>query len=225
MRCPVLEGSTTAVSLYFNYRPRVIEKIVEKPVEKIVEKPVPQECPQPKQKVESKKSQSVNQENQGGSNNTNTQIGTTQAPIAIAPNGIANAAPNLGTQSVNNFGPPPVTFTWATRDIVPPVEADNKPSQYKYEKEVIATPSAAYTPVSIAVSCDSEIEAIDSRPDGASVLTTHLNSLAATDKRIGLVYFGGTAITPSKPLIMHIWANQPFSVQQVAQTHIKGFSD
>lgn len=41
------------------------------------------------------------QQNQG-SNGTNTQIGTAQAPVAIAPNGIANAAPNLGTQTVNN---------------------------------------------------------------------------------------------------------------------------
>jgi hypothetical protein len=51
------------------------------------------------------------QENNGGSNNTNTQIGTAQGPIAIAPNGIANAAPNLGSQSVtNNFVPPPRTI-------------------------------------------------------------------------------------------------------------------
>jgi hypothetical protein len=37
----------SSVSLYFNYRPRVVqvEKIVEKPVDRIVEKLVPQECP------------------------------------------------------------------------------------------------------------------------------------------------------------------------------------
>lgn len=42
------------------------------------------------------------QKNLGGQNNTNTQIGTAQAPVAIAPNGIANTAPNLGTQTVSN---------------------------------------------------------------------------------------------------------------------------
>jgi hypothetical protein len=45
------------------------------------------------------------QENNGGSNNTNTQVGTAQAPIAIAPNGIANAAPNYGNQTVNTAPP------------------------------------------------------------------------------------------------------------------------
>jgi hypothetical protein len=45
------------------------------------------------------------QDNKGGSNNTNTQVGTAQGPIAIAPNGIANAAPNFGTQSVINAPP------------------------------------------------------------------------------------------------------------------------
>jgi hypothetical protein len=39
------------------------------------------------------------------------EMATAQPPIAIAPNGIANAAPNLGDQTVNNFGltqyPPP----------------------------------------------------------------------------------------------------------------------
>jgi hypothetical protein len=39
------------------------------------------------------------------SNDTNTQIGTAQGPVAIAPHGIANAAPNFGTQSVYNAPP------------------------------------------------------------------------------------------------------------------------
>jgi hypothetical protein len=33
-------------------------------------------------------------------------VSTAQAPVAIAPNGIANAAPNFGNQNVNNFAPP-----------------------------------------------------------------------------------------------------------------------
>jgi hypothetical protein len=50
-------------------------------------------------------SQGTVQENNGGSNNTNTQVGTAQGPIAIAPSGIANAVPNLGTQTINNNFP------------------------------------------------------------------------------------------------------------------------
>lgn len=52
--------------------------------------------------VPTKKSQPVVQENIGGQHNTNTEIGTAQGPVAVAPNGIANAAPNLGTQTVTN---------------------------------------------------------------------------------------------------------------------------
>jgi hypothetical protein len=37
-----------------------------------------------------------------GQNSTNTQIDTAQGPVAIAPSGIANTAPNLGSQTVNN---------------------------------------------------------------------------------------------------------------------------
>jgi hypothetical protein len=54
------------------------------------------------------------QSNGGGSDNTNTRITSPQAPIAIAPNGIANTAPNLGTQTVTNFGEmpsPPLQLT------------------------------------------------------------------------------------------------------------------
>jgi hypothetical protein len=40
-----------------------------------------------------------------GSRDANTQIGTAQGPVAIAPNGIANAAPNYGSQSVTNTPP------------------------------------------------------------------------------------------------------------------------
>jgi hypothetical protein len=53
----------------------------------------------------------VVQENNGGSNNTNTQVGAVQGPTAIAPNGIANAAPNFGNQNVNNYAPPQRSLT------------------------------------------------------------------------------------------------------------------
>lgn len=54
-----------------------------------------------------------------GSSNTNTQIGTARAPVAIAPGGFANAAPNMGTQTLNNFGPPQPQYT-ATEEVITP---------------------------------------------------------------------------------------------------------
>jgi hypothetical protein len=43
------------------------------------------------------------------------EMPTAQAPVAIAPNGIANAAPNLGNQTVNNYAPPARTIPPAIR--------------------------------------------------------------------------------------------------------------
>jgi hypothetical protein len=39
------------------------------------------------------------------------------APVPIAPNGIANVAPNLGTQSVYNFEPPAANVTYSSREV------------------------------------------------------------------------------------------------------------
>lgn len=65
----------------------------------------------PLKKAGKKKPQAQVQNNQQSSG-TDTQIGTAQGPVAIAPNGIANAAPNFGNQTVNNAPPlPHVTWT------------------------------------------------------------------------------------------------------------------
>src|SRR4029077_15112243 len=63
------------------------------------EKPInspPTDAPTTEPKKAAKKtSGAIVQNNKGGTGNTNTQVGTAQGPIAIAPNGIANAAPNF----------------------------------------------------------------------------------------------------------------------------------
>jgi hypothetical protein len=49
-------------------------------------------------------------------------VGNTQNPTAIAPNGIANAAPNLGTQTVNNYAPPQPQYSF-TEEVITPLPA------------------------------------------------------------------------------------------------------
>jgi hypothetical protein len=49
-------------------------------------------------------------------------VGNTQNPTVIAPNGIANAAPNLGTQTVNNYAPPTPQYNF-TEEVITPLPA------------------------------------------------------------------------------------------------------
>ncbi len=171
----------------------------------------------------------MSQVNQGGSNNTNTQIGIAQAPVAIAPYGIANAAPNRGQQTVNILGPPPVQLTWDSRDVVPSTTDVLGPQDdkvHRYEKEVTVRVSATYSPVSIAVLCDSRLANVNAYPHGNSVTMTNVNLfINRADDHVALVYFGGSPITPSAPLVVHLWADQPFSVRDVRQAKIAGLSD
>jgi hypothetical protein len=100
----------------------------------------------------------TSQENQGVSNNANTQIGTTQGPVAIAPNGIANAAPNQGTQTVNN-GPPPPQF-----DILP------------ISQNVIETNGTYSTKFKLTVIADSSINSLLVQAESPTILTLRLTT-------------------------------------------------
>ena len=97
-------------AFYYFFRPRVVEKIVEKPVEKIVERVVPQKCPT---------SQSPPKATSRGKSISQTPISPQATPSQNCPNGICNSGSNLGTQSVNNFGPPPPIFKFTEEVITP----------------------------------------------------------------------------------------------------------
>jgi hypothetical protein len=149
--------------------------------------------------------------------------GAPSTTINSAPNGIAISGGNVQNPTVNNYGPPPVEIRWNVRDVVPPT-ADGSdtptPSQFKFEKEVTVMVSAPYTPVSIGVQCDSHLE------DASGYLRMYTTAFniskgIADDGKTAFVYFEGSPATPDQPLIIHIWANQPFSVLKVAQAQIK----
>jgi len=101
-------------NLYRSFQPKIVERIVEKTTSisvPCVEAPKDKSPEKLPEKTKSPNRSANSQQSEHGANNTNTQIGTVQAPIAIAPNGIANAAPNWGTQTVIN-GPPAAHFTY-----------------------------------------------------------------------------------------------------------------
>jgi hypothetical protein len=106
------------------------------------------------------------------------------------------------------------------KDIPPKNDGNDDPSEFKYEKEVTVTVTGTYTPVSIALKCDSSVKKVNAlfrRP------WTSMNpnmGVSSTDSSIAYVYFEGTPATPDDPLIVHIWSDAPFSVLEVGQARL-----
>ena len=77
------------------------------------------------------KKSAVQTQTSTGPSATSTQIGTAQGPVAVAPNGIANAAPNLGSQTVNNFEPPAPNVVATSFPSEKQTQRDGQPDAYK----------------------------------------------------------------------------------------------
>ncbi len=67
----------------------------------------------------------------------------------------------VSNPTVNNFGPPPVQFYWATESIY------STSLSFKYETKATVSVSEAYMPVSLGFLCDAEIK--DTSFEGMSV--------------------------------------------------------
>jgi hypothetical protein len=133
----------------------------------------------------------------------------TLAPCSVLQNGGNNNKADV------NCGPQPVEIKYAVLDVVPP---QDKP--FKYEKQVTVMVNAAYTPVSLGVVCNAEIEAVDARMEGASIRINERKGIDDT-KKVAFAYFEGSPVTPDKPVVIDVWSNQPFSVLEVKQAKIE----
>ncbi len=84
--------------------------------------------------------------NIAGSDNVvgdNNQVTASAPPIAIAPNGIANAAPNFGVQSVITDRPPLPNVTFSTENLA--AEANKKPGVMLHVRADAAFPTPAFS--------------------------------------------------------------------------------
>jgi hypothetical protein len=91
----------SAGAFYYFFRPRVVEKIIEKPVDRIVEKSVPAPCPPAK--------------TNGAKANKSTITTPTYAVQNPTGSIVNQGSPNLGTQTVNN-GPVPRHLSDITKE-------------------------------------------------------------------------------------------------------------
>ncbi|SRR6266436_300135 len=120
------------------------------------------------------------------------------------------------TAGTINLGPPPLQFTWKAEDI------PSTKSEFPYEKQVSVDVNAPYTPVSIGVLCDSDIEAINTGFDGAAAFMNIRMGTDDNNKKAGFVAFDSPVLTPGRTLLIWIWSKTPTHVLQLAQAKVNG---
>lgn len=104
---------------------------------------------------------------------------------------------------------PPLEIKWTSGNAVP-----DKPEEFPYQQHVTVSVNTLYSPVSLAIICDSEIDYVS--PYGA---TMQLRS-GISDKHIGFLKYSSPALMPGEPLVIGIAAKHPFVVKDVVQANI-----
>ncbi len=175
-------------------RPKIVEK------EKIVEKLVPTDCP-------ISRSEKPSSKNSHGAK----EIAAPAKPTAQPTPGITlkdspGSAVSYGQQGgvtagTINLGPPPIQFRWRQERVT-----SSKP-QLPYETKIAIFPSDNYTPVSLAIFCDVDVDKdevqFDFGPNG-SVIAGRDSGVTRDSNKIAYVKFGGTAMSPDVPLYVHL---------------------
>jgi hypothetical protein len=143
-------------------------------------------------------------------------------PSINAPNGIAIGGGTVNNPTVINNGPPPpppLELSWTVRDVVPSMRTD-----FSYQKEITVTPNVMYSPVSLGVTCDSEIGMISFNFKTGGAFTSAAEGSDKNDRRIGYVSFETPAVRPDKPLLIYVFSSKPLSVLSVRQAKIEGLN-
>jgi len=194
-------GSIASVYLHYAH-PKIVEKIVEKPVDRIVEKIVPAECPptqtvRPVGKLRPKTS-------------TPTQPTPGQTQFCEGGNCAQSSGQTGGVTAGVFVDTPPLKLTWAVRESV-----SDKPADFPYAQQVTVSVNTLYTPVSLAITCDSDI-------DEFSVYGAMSNmTQGVSKKRVAFFKYSSPVLAPGEQLLIQIRAKQPFLVKDVQRAKIE----
>jgi hypothetical protein len=224
----LLSVGLSAGAFYYFFRPRLVQKIVEKPIDRTV--PCPQQETQMKPLSPAKPPRSSERQKANVPTTTSTAPQQPPQPSQSCPNGICIAGDNSGTATVNNFGPPPIHLDWTISDVVPPgpvpilAPGATPQTTFAYEKQIVLTPSGNYSPVSIGVICGTRIR---------EVRGSLRNGMAALNVRMGVdptgknayVYFEGSPATHGNPLIIKLWADDPITITDIKEAKLAGIND
>jgi hypothetical protein len=140
----------------------------------------------------------------GNQADTGTQI---NAPQGIAIGGKAT----VNNPTVNNYGPPAVQLMWSASD----AQAEAPTGQFA--KAVTVKTNTSYSPVSIAIFCDADIEELRKIGVSMDLRTGYLHN----DKKQGFLQFGNPPVTPDEPLTVIVVSKTPFNVLSVAMIKTK----
>jgi hypothetical protein len=128
-----------------------------------------------------------------------------------------DCSPNMiGGSNTVNCGPPALRIEWTTHNVDPPAPTQEK-HEFKYEQWITVKVNETYTPISLGVVCDAEIEEVEAGMPVPNMRQNLHIGIDRDNKKIGLVYFEGTPAMPDRPLFIFVWSNQPFSVLEVRQ--------
>ena len=147
----------------------------------------------------------IHLEQHGGVNNG--QVGTiNEAPCSVTQIG------GSGNQATGgNCGPPALEIRWKATHVEPP----QKPA-FLYQNQVAVSVNVLYTPVALAVECDSEVEAVDFGFVGAVAIVGPQNFVYTENKKIGVVAFNEPSLTPDRSVYINLWSNHvPLNVLNV----------
>jgi hypothetical protein len=218
------------------FAPTIFKKLSEKPPQKVYQAPTPAEAIQVTSPLTTQERPSKDQDAGTSGINSSSWKAPHKEQKPASPNtppptisqdcGGGNCAVSSGQTGgitagqINLPGAPAQVHIAGVKDIPPKNDGNDDPSEFKYEKEVTVTVTGTYTPVSIALKCDSSVKKVNAlfrRP------WTSINpnmGVSSTDSSIAYVYFEGTPATPDDPLIVHIWSDAPFSVLEVGQARL-----
>jgi hypothetical protein len=218
------------------FGPSILKKLTEKPPQKVYQEPAPAEVahvtlPLPPQE----QSSSGQDTSTNGVSSTSKRAShkepkpdapSTPPPAILQDCGGGNCAVSSGQTGgvtagqINLPGAPVQLHLASVVDIPPKNDDNNDPSEFKYEKEATVTVTGTYTPVSIGLRCDSPVKKVNAFFRRNWTAQNPNMGASSTDSSMAYVYFEGTPATPDDPLIVHIWADAPFSVLEVRQARI-----
>ena len=126
-----------------------------------------------------------------------------------------DCSPNIvGGGNNVNCGPPRLEMKWSAKSVDPPQLTEDKRA-FKYQQQVKIEVNQPYTPVSVGVVCSAEIGEIQGFLPGGSAQFFPKHGTDKDNKKMGFVYFEGSPATPTNPLVISIWSDQPLSVLRV----------
>jgi hypothetical protein len=130
-----------------------------------------------------------------------------QPLVQNAPQGIAIGGDNFGTAVVNN-APPPLEIKWSSIEL--------RPDDFPYGRTALVS-NQIYSPVSLLVTCDSEIKA--AWVVGVTIMSQI--GVLPEDNRKALVYYESPALSPGMELRIGIAAEVPIQILAIQQIQRK----